>query len=99
MENRHHANKPTIVYWSGAVSYLLTRRWPQNMFTLAVVSKITKGILLVMEIWKSEKKSSLFSTQSISPPKILKRYEQVASSQYILADSIQGEPELDRVST
>lgn len=62
-------NNSTIVYPSGAVSYLLTRHCPWDMFTLAGVSKTTKGILLVMEIWKVKKSLSYFQPNLLSPIK------------------------------
>lgn len=61
MENTCQENNSSIVYWSGAAFCLVTRHWPQDMFTLAAVSKITKSILLVMEIWTTEKVFLIFN--------------------------------------
>lgn len=61
MENTCQENNSSIVYWSGAVYYLVTRHWPQDMFTLAAVSKITKSTLWVMEIWTTEKVFLIFN--------------------------------------
>lgn len=82
MENVRQENNSTIVYWSGAVSYPLTRHDPRDMFTLAAAAKITKGILLVMEIWKTERVFLIFNPTYLVPENIKELWASVKFSMW-----------------